>query len=225
MLLGCSTHYYEHKNKCYFTHYMASFKDLGRIIMFNGRNASSRRYKFSSFSGQKTKKKSTSNRSSSGDSTISMKDIEAIVDRLNMERCRDSTRKMYYRIWKLFNNFFLRLDSKPNNWEQRLVLFTGFLVHNNLKSGMVRSYISAIRGVLREIGVKLQENDYLLSSLTKACKLKNDPMVVRLPIHKSMLGLILKGIDNLLMKKKSQPIPCQFVQSNFRSSLLRPASN
>ena len=147
MLLGCSTHYYEQKPNCYFTHCMVSFKDLGRIIMFNGRNASSRHYKFSSFSGLKTKKKSTSNRSSSGDSTISMKDIEAIVDRLSMERCRNSTRKTYYHIWKLFNNFFLRLDSKPNNWEQRLVLFTGFLVHNNLKSGMVRSYISAIRGV------------------------------------------------------------------------------
>ena len=158
--------------------------------MFNRRNASSRCYKFSSFSGQKTKKKSTSNRSSSGDSTISTKDIETIVDRLSTERCRDSTRKTYYRIWNLFNNFFLRLDSKPNNWEHRLVLFTGFLVHNNLKSGMVRSYILAIRGVLREIGVKLQENDYLLSSLTKACKLKNDQMVVHLPIHKSMLGLI-----------------------------------
>ena len=83
-----------------------------------------------------------------------------------MERCRDSTRQTYYRIWKQFNQFFLRLDQKPDTWEECLILFTGFLVEAKHKSSTVKTYVSAIRGVLMEVGVKLKENRFLINSLT-----------------------------------------------------------
>ena len=139
--------------------------------------------------------KRTSNASSTTESSrISTATIQAIVDSLKSERYRDSTRQTYYRIWKLFNKFFIRLDDKPDTWENRLVLFTSFLINNQLKLTTVRMYISAIRGVLQENDVELPEDQYLLSSLTKACKVKNDKLITRLPIGKGLLNLLINEV-------------------------------
>ena len=127
------------------------------------------------FVGHKHAKRVNSS-SGSSSSTISTKEIQLIVDKLSMERCRNSTLETYHRIWKLFNQFFIKLDEKPDTWEQRLILFTGFLVDNKLKSTTVKTYISAIRTILREVNIKLCENNFLLNSLTRACKLKNDSL-------------------------------------------------
>ena len=92
------------------------------------------------------------NKSKSSDSSlISTAYIEDIVEKLSMEKHRDSTRETYHCIWKQFNKFFIRLDAKPCNWEDRLVLFTAYLVENKLKSSSIKSYISAIRSVLAEL--------------------------------------------------------------------------
>ena len=103
----------------------------------------------------------------------------------------------YHHIWKLFNQFFIRLDSKPRSWEDRLILFTRFLVNNELQSSTVKTYISAIRGVLREVGMKLAENNFLIMSLTKACRLKNDVVLNRFPILKGMLKLMIDQIGSM----------------------------
>ena len=49
----------------------------------------------------------------STDSSISSAAMQNIVDRLKMSRVRDSTRKNYYSVWKSFNQFFIKLDTKP----------------------------------------------------------------------------------------------------------------
>ena len=84
------------------------------------------------------------------------------------------------------------MGDKPDTWENRLVLFTAFLIDNELKLSTVRTLLSAIRGVLLENNVRLHEDQYLLSSLTRACKLKNDKLITRLPIGKGLLNLIIK---------------------------------
>ena len=124
---------------------------------------------------------------SSTSSSLSMSNIEAIVERLSAERFRSSTRETYHRMWRLFNQFFIRLDCKPKDWEQRLVLFMGFLVDAGLQSTSVKSYASAIRAVLKELKIKLEPENYLITSLTKACRLKNDVVEHRFPIHKGVL--------------------------------------
>ena len=86
---------------------------------------------------------------------------------------------------------------KPCSWEDRLVLFTRFLVNNKLKSATVKSYLSAIRSVLAELGEKLDVNNYQLKSLTKACRLRNDVIIHHLPISKEVLRLILNGINSM----------------------------
>ena len=114
-----------------------------------------------------------------------------------MEKHRDSTRATYHRIWK----FFVKLDDKPCSWEDRLVFFTGYMVENKLKSSTVKSYIAAIRSVLLEIGEELSKENYLLKSLTRACKLKNDVIIHRLPISTTVLRMILDQIEKMFAEQ------------------------
>ena len=121
--------------------------------------------------------------------------MQLIVDKLWDQQHRDSTRCNYYTIWKLFNKFFLRLDKKPDSWEECLVLFVGYLIDDNKQSSTVRSYVSAIRAVLKNVGIKLSQDLSLINSLTKACRLVNDQIRTRLPIQKALLSAIIHQID------------------------------
>ena len=129
--------------------------------------------------------------SSTTSSMISTEAIKNIVKKLKLQRCRDLMQRTYWCIWRIFNKFFINLDYKPETWEDRMVLFTGFLIENRLQSGTVKSYLSAIRAVLWENNIKLNEDLFLLSSLTRACKLRKDRVHTRLPIQKDLLNLII----------------------------------
>lgn len=80
---------------------------------------------------------------------------------------------------------------KPVEWEQRIVLFTGFWVENRLKSTIIKSYLSAIRALLWECNVRLNEDFCLLNSLMRACKIKYDKLTHHLPIHTYLLKMIV----------------------------------
>ena len=58
-------------------------------------------------------------------------------------------KRNYYVIWKLFNKFILKLDLRPKSWEDRIVLFVGYLISEKKQSAMMRSYISGLRTVLK----------------------------------------------------------------------------
>ena len=132
--------------------------------------------------------------------------IEEIVEKLKSERYRNTTRQTYYRIWMIFNKFFVRLDHKPNNWEQRLVLFAAFLVDDKLKSSTVKTYVAAIKGILAENNVKISEDAFVLTSLTKACRIKNDHLILILPIEKDFLHMILDECQHYFnMPRNNQP--------------------
>ena len=146
--------------------------------------------------------KSVSNSSSSRLSTYS---LESIVEKLRTQCHRDSTKKMYYRVRRAFNDFFLRLDRKPRYWEDCIVLFVGYLIEQKKKSTTIKSYLSAIRAVLKQDKYNLQEDQFLLKSLTKACCIKNDHLKVRLSIKKGLLGLILHQIRKEYEFKMNQP--------------------
>ena len=109
----------------------------------------------------------------------------------------------YYTIWRCFNQFFLRLDVKPRTWEDRLVLFVGFLIQNNRKSSTIHSYISAIRAVLFNGGIKIKDNSILLSALTRVCKLRNDKLNIKLPIRHDLLCVLISTVPKLF--KSPQP--------------------
>ena len=116
------------------------------------------------------------------------------VEKLRLDCHRSSTRQNYYQIWKSFEKFFLRLDIKPTSWEQRIVLFVGHLIETNHKSTTINSYISAIKAILWEDKIKVNQDRCLLKSLIRACRLKKDRMKTRIPIQKPLLSQILKQI-------------------------------
>ena len=147
------------------------------------------------------KKNSRSSSSGSSTSRISSAAILQIIDKLKRQSIRSSTQKNYYSIWKVFGKFYLRLDQKPTNWEDRITLFVGYLIDTNHQSQTVKCYISAIKSVLRDDNIQVDEDKILLSSLTRACRLKNDTLYSRLPIQKGMLRILLKSIFNLFFNQ------------------------
>ena len=74
-------------------------------------------------------------------------------------------------------------------------LYTGYLVGCKKQSSTVKSYISAIKAVLCDIGIELDLNRCLITSLTRACRIVNDSVRTRLPIKKTILNSILKGVQ------------------------------
>ena len=112
-----------------------------------------------------------------------------------MNQHRDSTKKNYYLVWKLFNEFFIKLDEKPRSWEDRLTLFVGYLISNNKQSATVKSYISAVKAVLLMNNIRISEDKFLLSSLVRACRLCNDVVHTRLPIKRGMLAILLDVVQ------------------------------
>ena len=107
---------------------------------------------------KKTKSKTKSTGSSSTSSRISTAEILNIVDKLKHEQHRSTTKKNYYAVWKVFNNFFISLGDKPIRWEDRLTLFVGYLVHNHRQSSTVRSYVSAVKAVLKMNNINISED-------------------------------------------------------------------
>ena len=109
----------------------------------------------------------------------------------------------YHKIWKKFNEFIIQLDRIPRTWEDRTALYCAYLICiRGLKSSTVRSYVSAIKAVLRKDGYEWSDDKVLLSTLTKSCKLKNDTVKTRLPIQQGLLDLILFDIRR---KFETQP--------------------
>ena len=151
------------------------------------------------FSGgkKKTKPRKYKEEASSESSSISTADMRIIIDRLKFERVRTTTRRNYYSVWKTFNEFIMKLDVKPTNWEDRLSLFIGYIIeYKKVQSQTIRSYISAINTVLKEDNYNLSEDKFLLSSLTRECRYRNNSTRMRLLIQKNLLVELLKFTDN-----------------------------
>ena len=93
--------------------------------------------------------KNSSASSTTSTNTISSEEIKQVIDNLRGECIRSTTKRNYYSVWKQFNQFFIQLDVKPNNWEDRLTLFVGYLIsYRQAQSQTIRSYVSAIKTIL-----------------------------------------------------------------------------
>ena len=130
--------------------------------------------------------------------------IQNIVDKLRCQYLRKSTHANYYNVWKTFNTFNLHLDKMPRSWEDRLTLFIGYLVSQNRKSSTIKSYISAIKAVLKYEKIILNEDKVMLAVLVKACKLQNDYLRPHLPVRKGLLYLMISSIGKFY-GNNSQP--------------------
>ena len=129
--------------------------------------------------------------SSSSSSWISSTQMQGVIERLLANQHRSSTAKTYFRVWRTFNNFIVRLDVRPKFWEERTSLFVAYLIDKGTQSSTIKSYVSAIKKTLEMDKYPWNDNLIMLSSLTRACKLVNDQIQTRLPIHCGLLELML----------------------------------
>ena len=117
---------------------------------------------------------------------------------------RELTKKIYMSVWRTFNEFFIRLDNKPDMWEECIILFAGYLIDQRKQSQTVRSYVSTIKCILRFDSVLVNEDKILLNSIVRAYKLNFDRFRTRLPIQKNLLNLIVQATE-LYFEQKGQP--------------------
>ena len=118
--------------------------------------------------------------------------MKLIIEKLVSNQNRKTTVKAYLGIWRQFNDFLLKLDSKPECWEDRVTLYIAHLVEDRqLQLSTIKSYVSAIKCMLVNDKYDWDDNLILLNSLTKACRSINDRVMTRLPISCSFLELIL----------------------------------
>ena len=117
--------------------------------------------------------------------------MSRIIDSLKNKTVWDSTNENYLAIWRQFNHFIIRYDKKPSTWEEHTSLFCAYLISEGLKSQTIKSYISAIKKILTIDGYEWNQNKVLFQSLTQACHLTNDTVMLHLPISGNLLELIL----------------------------------
>ena len=124
--------------------------------------------------------------------------MNRILEGLKNQCNRESTMRNYYSIWKKFNNFLIRLDTMPINWEDRTSMYCAHLIEAGIQSSTLKSYVSAIKFVLVQDGYKWKDENILLSTLTHSCKQINDRIYTRLPIRLKLLELLIFEVKRRL---------------------------
>ena len=133
-------------------------------------------------------------------SRLSVDHIYNVMERLKSKQTRESTANNYHAIWRSFNNFLIRLDKQHaiKSWEERVILFGTHLVEKGTQSSTIKSYFSAIKHVLKIAGYHWDDSKAMLSLVTKCCKLLNDKVMIRMPIKKRLLEVILFEMQRVL---------------------------
>ena len=97
-----------------------------------------------------SKLKSTKSSRSSGSSRISLKYLQQTADELCRQQRCEATRRTYHYGWCNFSDFLISLDQWPDNWDDRIVLFAAQLIVEGRPEQTVKSYVSAVKAILKE---------------------------------------------------------------------------
>ena len=114
-----------------------------------------------------------------------------------MKQNRQSTNKSYLGIWRQFNSFLIKLDRKPESWEERVTLFVSYKIDGGAQSSTIKSYVSAIKRILTDDGYEWDSTKIMLTSVTKACRMVNDKVYTRLPIQFVLFEVILLELERM----------------------------
>ena len=139
--------------------------------------------------------------------------MEQIIEKLKANMNRSSTAKNYLCIWRQLNKFLIQLDHIPDQWEDRVAFFCAYLIEvKKVQSSTLKSYISAIKHTLKCDKYEWKDERVWLNALTRSCKLANDRIATRFPIHFKLLEAILFEIQRSEIGK-TQPYLCCLYQT------------
>lgn len=156
-----------------------------------------------------------SSESSDGKVVYSREQYRFILSKIKGKRLRPKTKKFYRNRWVVFNRFIQQFDVMPDTWEERLHIYAAHLVDNKKQSSTVRTYITAIRQILRLADIEINEDKYLISSLVKACKLENDRLYIRMPIQLPLLKEVLRMTHDYYFMEKGQEYLATMLKAMF----------
>ena len=79
-------------------------------------------------------------------------------------------------------------------------MYCGYLVDKGNKSSTLKSYLSAIKLLLKIDGYEWNDNRVALGSLIKACKIRNDVINCRFTIQKGLFEILLFELEKIFDK-------------------------
>lgn len=162
-----------------------------------------------------TKINNRSSESSEEKTVYSRQQFKYILAKIKGMRLRWKTRRMYHARWLAFNKFIQKFDIMPDTWEERLHLYAAYLIDNKKQSSTVRTYLTAIKQILRLADIEINEEKYLLSSMIKACKIKNDRLYIRMPIQLSLLKALLRKAHQYYLLERGQVYLATMLKAMF----------
>lgn len=108
---------------------------------------------------------------------------------------KTSTQRTYRSAYLEFTKFNLSLDHMPELLDDQLAIFVASRVQKGDYSSTVESYLSGISSYLKLDGIQINTRTARLRSLIKACKLRNDRVVQRMPIKEGLLVRVVRQVD------------------------------
>ena len=104
-----------------------------------------------------------------------------------------------------FNDFLVCLDKLPDSWDDRICLFVAQLIIENHPPPTIQSYVSAVKGTLRDDGIEIEDNSVALSALIRSSKqINRTESKTRLPIQKGLLRIKLDNIERHFLSDGNQ---------------------
>ena len=146
-----------------------------------------------------------SSSSSSSSRQLSTSYIQGVLEQLECSNARETTKTSYLKVWRAFNKFLINLDKQLDGkslWEERTALFVAYLVDRRAQSSTIKSYVSAIKFMLKSVNYDWDDNAILLTAITHSCRIQNDILKVRMPIGYKLFEDLLFELENMF---KTQP--------------------
>ena len=138
---------------------------------------------------------------SSNSSKVSSEYFKQAIEVIKLGNYAPVTKVTYHCVWVSFNKFIISLDHIPPTWEEKLALFLACLIEERRPPSTIRCYKSAVKSVLRDNGVPLDDHQLQLAAVLKACKYVDCDVTVRLPIQWSLLRLIIDTITDYFQER------------------------
>ena len=131
--------------------------------------------------------------------------LTQVSERLRLEQHKPTTCHTYHDVWVNLNDFLIKLDKRPDSWDDRLALFMAELREENKPGTTVSSYVLAVRVVLKSNGIEMKENIILLSLLIRSCKVNNKSETsLRLMTQRALLNLMIDKIEHRFISECNQ---------------------
>lgn len=153
-------------------------------------------------------------KSSSDSSKLSTDFFQRVLEVLEVRAVEDSTLRAYMVSWHALNDFWTQLDIKPETWEDRMALFTAYMIMKRFQPATIKSYISGIKYILNLIDIKVEPSNFKFAALVKAARYKNKKIKMRLPIKLRLLNRILDETFKL-PRLRDQPYLCALYRAMF----------